>query len=686
MKEKNKLIKLERIGMAGAMLAGLGVNCGAELMHANSNNVVHAMHIPKHGHTGLQGTLIGTLDPTFGVSVGVSNMPTQAENTNTESKPHEWPTHGHQGQQGPHIGVAAPVYGGIIFNTSGSTKQTINPTDTTRQFVRKIYVKLPGQDKQLVSTDKLTFSRGYTTDEVTGQVTYEDWNKQNTEDFQAPTFAGYTPDKTKIQGKTLDPNKSDFQSEEDDVITYTANSQSMHINFVDANGKQLASQTVSGITGQTVDISKDSLKIPTNYRIADGASYPTKITFGATPAKDYTVQVVPDTTPDGIEKKDVKRTINLHFPNGQTETVVQTVRFTRTKTINDTTGETEYGNWSDITKYPEYDVPSVAGLTPDKASVNSQAVSATDSDSTVDVNYTANKQSVKINFVDKQGKTIGSQTVNGETGKAVKVNLQVPQGYQVQGGQQIPNLITFGAKPLDDLTVKVETDAEANTDTHVKTDAEKYVPAARNFNLQVGDQLPDATNAITNLSDLPKGTSVKWTSKPDMQKPGEYVVHVAVTYPDGSLTSVDVPIKLSAPKSVNNNPKIDGNSNPDKTNKDQDIQDQGTNKDFNKDAPSTDEADKANESDKVNTSNAGEQTNAKSITIGTDSDSYAKKNNTNDNPELPEATHEKQNTEPEQKLPETAENKSGLAMAGLGVASLISLVGIAGAKVKKHHG
>lgn len=659
MKEKNKLIKLERIGMAGAMLAGLGVNCGAGLMHANSNNVVHAMHIPKHGRTRLGGTVIGTLDPTFGVSVGVSNMPTQAENTNA--------------------------------STDRVPKVSINHVstdhDTTRQFVRKIYVKLPGQDKQLVSTDKLTFSRGYTTDEVTGQVTYEDWNKQNTEDFQAPTFAGYTPDKTEIQGKTLDPNQSDFQSEEDDVITYTANSQSMHINFVDANGKQLASQTVSGITGQTVDISKDSLKIPTNYRIADGASYPTKITFGTTPAKDYTVQVVPDTTPDGAEKKDVKRTINLHFPNGQTETVVQTARFTRTKTINDTTGETEYGNWSDSTEYPEYDVPSVAGLTPDKASVNSQSVSATDSDSTVDVNYTANKQSVKINFVDKQGKTIGSQTVNGETGKAVKVNLQVPQGYQVQGGQQIPNLITFGAKPLDDLTVKVETDAEANTDTHVKTDAEKYVPAARNFNLQLGDQLPDATNAITNLADLPKGTSVKWTSKPDMQKPGEYVVHVAVTYPDGSLTSIDVPIKLSAPKSVNNNnTEIDGNSNPDKTNKDQDIQDQGTNKDFTKDATSIDEADKANESDKVNTSNAGEQTDAKSITIGTDSDSYAKKNDTNDNPELPEATNERQTAEPEQKLPETAENKSGLAMAGLGVASLISLVGIAGTEVKKHHG
>ena len=84
MEEKNKLIKLERIGMAGAMLAGLGVNCGAGLMHANSNNVVHAMHIPKHGHTGgLRGTLIGTLDPTFGISVGVSNMPTQAENTQT---------------------------------------------------------------------------------------------------------------------------------------------------------------------------------------------------------------------------------------------------------------------------------------------------------------------------------------------------------------------------------------------------------------------------------------------------------------------------------------------------------------------------------------------------------------------------------------------------------------------------
>ena len=49
------------------------------------------MHIPKHGHTGsgtgLGGTLVGTLDPTFGVSVGVSDMPTQPSVETQPTKP-----------------------------------------------------------------------------------------------------------------------------------------------------------------------------------------------------------------------------------------------------------------------------------------------------------------------------------------------------------------------------------------------------------------------------------------------------------------------------------------------------------------------------------------------------------------------------------------------------------------------
>lgn len=45
------------------------------------------MHIPKHGYTGLQGTHIGTLAPAFGISVGVSNMPTQPSVETQPTKP-----------------------------------------------------------------------------------------------------------------------------------------------------------------------------------------------------------------------------------------------------------------------------------------------------------------------------------------------------------------------------------------------------------------------------------------------------------------------------------------------------------------------------------------------------------------------------------------------------------------------
>lgn len=75
---------------------------------------------------------------------------------------------------------------------------------------------------------------------------------------------------------------------------------------------------------------------------------------------------------------------------------------------------------------------------------------------------------------------------------------------------------------------------------YVGTAADKYTPQGQNISGKKGDQVPAASTAISNMTDLPAGTNATWAIAPDMNKVGVQPVQVEVTYPDGSVDYVSV--------------------------------------------------------------------------------------------------------------------------------------------------
>ena len=230
-----------------------------------------------------------------------------------------------------------------------------------------------------------------------GDVTYDKWTVSDGSDtgfakFDIPEVAGYT---SEIKAGTADdlaalnPSQDQITNWADQTvdIDYTANDQSMTIDYVDKNGNLVTGGqfVVSGKTDQTVDT---NAKIPTGWVLVPGQTdAPATITFGGTPTADITVKIqhgttnVPhtnpvksgDKTPTGEEIKGahesdlnqtITRTINITEPGKSTQTTTQTAKIYRDATYDNVTGEVTYGTWStDAKDWTAVEIPVHAGYT-----------------------------------------------------------------------------------------------------------------------------------------------------------------------------------------------------------------------------------------------------------------------------------------------------------------------------------
>ncbi|MGK3881980.1 Rib/alpha-like domain-containing protein, partial [Enterococcus faecium] len=75
---------------------------------------------------------------------------------------------------------------------------------------------------------------------------------------------------------------------------------------------------------------------------------------------------------------------------------------------------------------------------------------------------------------------------------------------------------------------------------------EKYTPEIEKEEVNYGETI-DLTDNVTNLEELPEGTKVNDVTPEgviDTTQPGEYEGTIEVTYPDGSSTTVKVPVTV----------------------------------------------------------------------------------------------------------------------------------------------
>ncbi|MBB1069396.1 KxYKxGKxW signal peptide domain-containing protein [Limosilactobacillus sp. RRLNB_1_1] len=318
--------------------------------------------------------------------------------------------------------------------------------------------------------------------------------------FTPMKFAGYTADKN-VPALVINGDSQNSTI----IITYTADPQSVVIKFVDddQNDKQVGNDIIkNGVTGQTID--NLDLSVPEHYELAKDQTLPTSYEFTAENNQTITIHLVektvtvdpakPNTNPDPANQdwfkdNDLSKTVNrviIDNLSSGAKTTTQSATITRTATYNEVTRKlTNYGNWT-TAAWDAYQVNTPAGYTAkivqisdgqDQViqSIPSVSVVASTQPVRISITYTANAQTGKISYVDSDGQEIGQTTINGKTGEPVKVTPQVPAGWKIVPGQDIPTVVTATANGIPVVTVKVE----HSTITVTPDTPEKDIPSGK---------------------------------------------------------------------------------------------------------------------------------------------------------------------------------------------------------------
>ena len=352
---------------------------------------------------------------------------------------------------------------------TGKVINGAHANDLNQTITRTINVTNPDGTKSTeVQTAKLYRDASY--DNVTGEVTYEEWSTGSWEESSPAEIKGYTASEKVV----LAVEVKNGQKDETINITYTANEQSGIISYQDEAGKEISTTPLSGKTGETVTVTPE---IPAGWKLVPGQEIPKTVTATAEgiptvviKVENSTIIVTPETPEKDIlngkvpgnpsknypemEKLEVAptRTIILIKPDGSRETIIQKVIFTRTATFNEVTGEITYSTWklsnSDDHEaiWEAYEPMNISGYT--VMNVNQEKVTPDTPNTQLEVTYIPiNRPAVTaaqtIRFVDEKGKLVESKIYTGKFGEVISVSLSVPKGYSLRNGQSLPTQLTI---------------------------------------------------------------------------------------------------------------------------------------------------------------------------------------------------------------------------------------------------
>ncbi len=353
----------------------------------------------------------------------------------------------------------------------GAHESNLNQTIT-----RTIVITNPDRTKQTI-TQEAKIYRDATYDNVTGEVTYGEWSTAKWDAYTPENIPGYTVSENVVPAVEV----RNGQQDETVNITYAANEQSGKISYQDVDGKEIGSTSLSGKTGETIAITPE---LPVGWESVPGQEIPKTVTVTPNGISTIIVKiqhkkiiVTPDTPTEDIpngkvpgdpnktyEKMDnlVKtptRTIVVTKPNGSKQTITQSVEFIRAATFDEVTGEITYSDWTLNSKSSKWDActpETIPGYTANPAQVAEEDVSQETDNTTVNITYTANEQSGKISYQDADGKEIGTTSLSGKTGETITVTPEVPTGWEIIPGQDVPKTVTATADGIPTVVIKIK--------------------------------------------------------------------------------------------------------------------------------------------------------------------------------------------------------------------------------------
>lgn len=261
----------------------------------------------------------------------------------------------------------------------------------------------------------------------------------------------------------------DFSS----TAIFTLENSSQTINYVDADNNIISSTNIKGhLKGTKISftseipigwVANDPSEVPTEITINNGTTI-IKIKHGITNvdhnnpvpdgAKTVTGKVINGAHANDLNQT-ITRTINVTNPDGTKSTEVQTAKLYRDASYDNVTGEVTYGEWS-TGSWEKFNPAEIEGYSASEKVVLAVEVKDGQKNVTVDITYTANEQSGIISYQYKAGKEISTTPLSGKTGETVTVTPEIPAGWELVPGQEIPKTVTATAKGIPTVVIKVE--------------------------------------------------------------------------------------------------------------------------------------------------------------------------------------------------------------------------------------
>jgi LPXTG-motif cell wall-anchored protein len=466
------------------------------------------------------------------------------------------------------VEMTSPIVAGYTADLASTTFDLSGTLDTQPQAQVKTVNYTP-------NTEKLTVNfEGLPQDKQQDSVVI-DTAMDQPYTVSVPEVTGYTPSVSVVTG-------TGFATDETRTVTYTADTQTVTINYVDdTDGSDLSSmtQTVSGATDST---SEYAVLQPTGYELAANQYAKIGLTFEPNMAA-ITVHLVHQMHATTVT---TTRTINYAMAGGDTTKAPKSV--TQTADWNVTTDAvTGKVTAATATPYPAVTSPTLPGYTVERGSIAAgietlsvQPVNTTElvtytpisadvtvtftglpadklpsditvstttdssynvtipvvsgytadqsvltgigdgTEKTITVNYTANAQKLNVYYVDDvTGSTIRTETLSGVTDETGTYAAQVPTNYLLADKQAANVPYSFAVGTDDDITVHLVHDIKRGTIDTTRT---------INYTMTAGDASKSPAATVQTIT---------WTTTTDAVS-GQTIYTPATSYPAAASPNV----------------------------------------------------------------------------------------------------------------------------------------------------
>lgn len=341
--------------------------------------------------------------------------------------------------------------------------------DLNKTVTREITITDP-TGKKTTTTQTVTFTRGATVDEVTNEVTYDDWSENGKHTFDkvdVPNVPGYTAS-GEVPSIAVTP---ETQSSKVD-ITYTANTQTATITYIDDTTKtNLDSKEANGKFGQAITFGTAPTDEITNYEKQGYKLVSNNFKPGIKYQNDNKFNIFEVHLVHTYEPVETSQTITetIHYidvngkpvaPDYVAKAVIE-MTGTRDKVTNSITWNTpSTGHFDEVIS------PEVPNMTPDKKFIPSRNVQYGDSDITENVVYTSDETSREPEKPNDQGKP-NSKTPEkpNKSGNPTSKTSEKSNKSSKEVSKQFGTIAktTIPEKPIDSRTVDNHVSAKTTT-------------------------------------------------------------------------------------------------------------------------------------------------------------------------------------------------------------------------------